>query len=60
MAEERKITIVKKSERATMTRNDRFAQVKREQALKELEALETEVGRINKRIVALKDLLTAA
>ena len=56
MSDTRKITICKHPNRAKI---ERGKDIPRE-VLKEVEALECELGRINKRLATLKELLKAA
>jgi hypothetical protein len=59
MTEDRKITIIKQQKGDTMS-PDKKPRLSNDKALQELEALDTEVGRIAKRIAALRKLLIAA
>lgn len=59
MSSDRKITIIKQSDCGKM-QTDKLNRPRVDKALQELEALECEVGRINKRIAAVKEILKAA
>lgn len=59
MIEPREIKVVKRADYDTIERN-KWARLVQQEALQELEALECEMGRINKRLATLKELLKAA
>lgn len=60
MTENPQIKVVKKSELCAKLERDKWERAVQHEAIQELEALDTELGRIIKRIAALRDILKAA